>query len=284
MRLAWVLGLVLLVGCGGEGEGDGSSSTVCDAGRQELCACEDGNQGAQVCLPDGSGWDVCSCASGTGGESSGSGGESSSTGGAVGTGGAVATGGSSSGGSVSSGGAGGTGGGTGGAVGGSPTGGASSGGSSSGGAAATGGAASGGTGGGATCQTEWCKDADNDGYINRGDCIISCVLSGADWPGYNKYRRSDAASGDDCYDGNNKARPGQTQFFDEDRGDGSFDYNCDDDEAPEFGLGSCLQLNVPDKEGWISTVPACGTTGNLVVFDVDGDCDLGGEEATAACR
>ncbi|RLB50924.1 MAG: hypothetical protein DRI90_23340 [Deltaproteobacteria bacterium] len=52
---------------GGTG-GDGGSDQVCVPGHQTTCSCPGGDDGVQVCLPDGSGLDACDCGpSGTGG-------------------------------------------------------------------------------------------------------------------------------------------------------------------------------------------------------------------------
>ena len=40
----------------------GCSDRVCDPGKSESCACPSGDDGAQVCLEDGSGWGACECA------------------------------------------------------------------------------------------------------------------------------------------------------------------------------------------------------------------------------
>ncbi|MBM4390748.1 MAG: putative metal-binding motif-containing protein [Deltaproteobacteria bacterium] len=58
-------------------------------------------------------------------------------------------------------------------------------------------------------------DADGDGY-GAGAAVAAC-----DPPsGY-------AATDDDCYDASDDAYPGQADCFDTDRGDGSYDYDCD---------------------------------------------------------
>lgn len=44
----------------------------------------------------------------------------------------------------------------------------------------------------------------------------------------------------DCFDGNALAFPGATGFHAVDRGDGSFDYNCDGETTPSIGVFSCL--------------------------------------------
>lgn len=57
-------------------------------------------------------------------------------------------------------------------------------------------------------------DNDYDGY--GAGPLLTCVGS-----------QNIVSNNTDCYDSNSSARPGQTQCFSSDRGDGSFDYNCD---------------------------------------------------------
>lgn len=135
-----------------------------------------------------------------------------------GGGGAGAEGGASTGGSGGEGATGGTGGdgGTGGT-------GAAGGTGGSGGAGGTGG--DGGTGGGPDCEDETVADRDEDGVDS-----IEC-------------------GGMDCYDvpqgpSNNAefAKPGTTMYWPVDRGDGSFDYDCNgtEDKQYAYGCGSCI--------------------------------------------
>ena len=66
----------------------------------------------------------------------------------------------------------------------------------------------------------------------------------------------------DCYDHNANAHPGQKEFFAEQRGDGSFDYDCSG--APErhwTGTGACsVGLCSAISVGWQGTVADCGAT------------------------
>lgn len=97
---------------------------------------------------------------------------------------------------------------------------ATGGGVATGGAVASGGVTqtggSDGSGGDPPCQeARWYLDADGDGYGDPGAWVEDCEAP----PGY-------VANGDDCYDDNSDARPGQTGRFTSHRGDGSFDYDC----------------------------------------------------------
>jgi hypothetical protein len=65
---------------------------------------------------------------------------------------------------------------------------------------------------GAQCCSGYCYiDADGDGYAGSSG-TATC--------------RPAASAGADCYDANANARPGQTAAFGTNRGDGSFDYDC----------------------------------------------------------
>lgn len=74
------------------------------------------------------------------------------------------------------------------------------------------------------CFNVW-PDADGDGFGDKwGDPIAVC--DGVIPEGY-------VANHSDCYDGSPDVFPGQPEFFHRDRGDGSFDYDCDGQETME---------------------------------------------------
>jgi hypothetical protein len=68
----------------------------------------------------------------------------------------------------------------------------------------------------------WILDADNDGYAPNATSQL-----GQDTQPTNYQRRYTRLGTNDCYDSNANARPGQTSYFASNRGDGSFDYDCD---------------------------------------------------------
>ena len=71
----------------------------------------------------------------------------------------------------------------------------------------------------------------------------------------------------DCYDNNEKAKPGAERYFGRHRGDGSFDYNCDGTSTKaQSATGSCSGGTA--NQGWNGGVPACGQTGRWL-----DDCD-----------
>lgn len=112
-------------------------------------------------------------------------------------------------------------------------------------------------GGTKTCY----KDADNDGYgSSSGGTQTGQTTCTAGW----------SESNNDCYDQNASANPGQTGDFYVDRGDGSFDYNCNgqnDKKYATHGFGSlptitCLADMPPGAVGFSNDMQ-CGTTGTF---------------------
>lgn len=118
--------------------------------------------------------------------------------------------------------------------------------SGGGGQSGAGGLASGG-GGNPTCVMQvFFRDADGDSYGLGSKSIQAC-----DKPsGY----VSDVT---DCYDDNALAHPGQTMWFAEDRGDGSFDYDCSGNEELRYpAFTTCpdppLSNDCPPPQYWPS--------------------------------
>jgi hypothetical protein len=137
-------------------------------------------------------------------------------------------------------------------------------------------------------------DNDGDGY---GAGTLYSVCSGSSLPsGY-------VSNNTDCYDSNANAHPGQTSFFLVNRGDGSFDYNCNggieqyrdstlrncfnvaDSICTSRGLsgtsGACQQgtsywryyesLGRYDwHDGWVSPAPSCGNSQYLQIYSGSG--------------
>lgn len=79
-------------------------------------------------------------------------------------------------------------------------------------------------------------DGDQDGYSMSG-AASACVGSVTTVSGrtyyknssgsYNQIAQGSIINTNDCYDSNANAKPGQTAYYSTNRGDGSFDYNCD---------------------------------------------------------
>ena len=108
-------------------------------------------------------------------------------------------------------------------------------------------------------EPAWYRDADKDGFGDKK----SSVRASRPPPGH-------VANALDCYDGNPEARPGQTRWFAQHRGDGSFDYDCDGKPSrqEEIVSGGCKEitlLGIPTEcwadVGWQGGVPDCGQKG-----------------------
>ena len=79
-------------------------------------------------------------------------------------------------------------------------------------------------------QKIYCKDMDQDGFGDPLVIKLSCTAP----PGY-------STNCSDCYDTNKDAFPGQKKYFNSDRGDGNFDYDCDGKSEKKYtATGKCL--------------------------------------------
>jgi hypothetical protein len=92
-------------------------------------------------------------------------------------------------------------------------------------------------------------DNDKDGHGDLKAPLRSCAQPA----GY-------VTSSDDCYDGNKQANPNQAGWFTVDRGDGSYDYDCDGTGAPRYPeVGRCQSLAIcMATPGWQGEVAPCG--------------------------
>jgi len=111
---------------------------------------------------------------------------------------------------------------------------------------------------------DWYYDGDNDGF---GTTEYSCECGSS-----GNYR---AENDDDCYDSNSQANPDQTSWFSVDRGDGSFDYDCNGNQQRHYtNLYECdvdiTGLSCSDTDGWNGAVASCGDS---EVWKYDG-CNL----------
>lgn len=70
------------------------------------------------------------------------------------------------------------------------------------------------------CKTRFYRDLDGDGFGDATASVVSCTRP----LGY-------VLIAGDCYDNNDRAHPGATGQFLANRGDGSFDYDCDGAET-----------------------------------------------------
>ena len=109
------------------------------------------------------------------------------------------------------------------------------------------------------------KDEDKDGF---GTGEFQCLCK-PEFP-FNSLQTGD------CYDQNDIARPGQANWFNQHRGDGSYDYNCDGNQERESAIagGNCsddlLGFCSATQKGFKGGIPSCGVYGDYL-----NDCDSG---------
>ena len=99
------------------------------------------------------------------------------------------------------------------------------------------------------------QDSDEDGY---GSTDLRCLCEPED-----DYT---ADNTDDCLDASGLVSPDQTAFFTSDRGDGSYDYNCDGVEEQELTAGGSCPFtgSCVVTPGWSSGAPVCGAYGSYI--------------------
>lgn len=131
--------------------------------------------------------------------------------------------------------------------------------------------------------TTWYLDKDGDGHGTAAGTPVSACTQPT---GY-------AASSDDCDDGDARAFPGQTAFFDTPLPDGTFDFDCDKVETPRdtkvgqtlcnFSGSACIGAGTSDYWYNASIPPACGVTGQWMLL-CSGTCGSMLEARKQACR
>jgi hypothetical protein len=104
----------------------------------------------------------------------------------------------------------------------------------------------------------WYADLDGDGF---GDSANSLMVCDAVPEGY-------VQDNHDCYDLNADAYPGAVSYWSIDRGDGSFDFNCNGSEELSYTTkGQCYstsETGCSSSSGWDGYVPPCGQSGWIV--------------------
>lgn len=136
---------------------------------------------------------------------------------------------------------------------------------------------------GKSCVT-WYVDLDKDGFGDGSKTKLGCEDTGPNDGG------TYAKTGDDCLDTNSNVKPGQTAYFTTHRGDGSYDYNCNN--AKELQYSDITGLPCGDcgaKVGQIcyscgglagvntyafgcTSLNKCTTTGTSKGYDKTVDC------------
>ncbi len=126
--------------------------------------------------------------------------------------------------------------------------------------------------------TIYYEDSDGDGYgTNSNKC--KC----------NKQYPYTASSSGDCCDKDNRARPGQGDWFTTANNCGSWDYNCDSEIEYRWGRndgGSCGGFLCDLDQGWTSTPTECGVTREWIkgCSGFAWICSVDKEVRTQACR
>ena len=122
-------------------------------------------------------------------------------------------------------------------------------------------------------------DVDIDGFGDPGVWAEACAAPS----GF-------VHNAEDCFDENPDANPDQTAFFTTDRGDGSWDWDCDGDttfEVPDFGRcnWSSSSCTLAVSGWWEWSIPSCGEPGDLLT-NCSGSwvCSEQTTSATQACR
>ena len=116
--------------------------------------------------------------------------------------------------------------------------------------------------------TNFYYDEDGDGFGVGNTTVCYCEDGLYPFTG---------TTNNDCFDMNDLAYPGQTQYFSFNRGDGSFDYNCNNAAEKRYtGVsGGCAWVFQPfscegNGLGWQTSEPSCGTSG-LWIDDCSAD-------------
>lgn len=127
-----------------------------------------------------------------------------------------------------------------------------------------------------------CQESEPCDVLENVDCVTRCKADDpcdCDGDGFMldsaACRPAGMSDAIDCYDCNPKAHPGQTDFFVVDRGDGNFDYDCDEMKELKY-LASCAPTTPCMGEAFLAGVK-CGETGSLFVCtDLVGACTPSG--------
>ena len=120
-------------------------------------------------------------------------------------------------------------------------------------------------------------DSDGDGYGDPSSTTVACA-------GASGYVSNDS----DCYDSNADANPSQAGYFTTDRGDGSYDYDCNGVNDVQYtSRGSCGGWPAcTTYSGWAGFVQACGSTDDYLTSCSTslGSCTEYTEVRTQGCR
>ncbi len=113
--------------------------------------------------------------------------------------------------------------------------------------------------------TTYYRDYDSDAFGTSSSSSCLCSASG--------YYTSTYST--DCYDYNGNAYPGASSWWTTQRGDSSYDYDCDGSQTKQYSSTASCGTSLGDcyvaSSGWSSSVPACGSSGGYsLTSDSDG--------------
>jgi hypothetical protein len=118
--------------------------------------------------------------------------------------------------------------------------------------------------------TNFYYDGDSDAYGIPGAVECWCEMGSYPYTGL---------TSNDCYDANDAANPANTSYHTSDRGDGSYDYDCNGSTQKQYeGISGGCAWDIIDiscdsnGEGWESFVPACGSA-DLYIASCDAAYD-----------
>jgi hypothetical protein len=96
---------------------------------------------------------------------------------------------------------------------------------------------------------------------------------------------SAACGGTDCCDTDGRAFPGETTFYTTPDTCGSFDYDCNGANDPEFNKVDCtLGVFVCNGSGFAQAPPACGVAATFDTCNLEVICVTSQSQATQGCR
>jgi len=118
------------------------------------------------------------------------------------------------------------------------------------------------------CAASELRTCSDDGLFENTKCQHGCQADACC-----KDDDQDTFSCNDCNDKKKDVFPGQQKFFDKEA-DGSYDYDCDKTEEPEFpAVVSCPPQGKCEGGGWVGTIPACGKEGQFSnCVKITGNC------------
>jgi len=104
-------------------------------------------------------------------------------------------------------------------------------------------------------RSTWYADSDGDGYGDSSSTTPACAQPS----GY-------VSDSTDCYDANADANPSQAGWFTTDRGDGSYDYDCNGNNDQYYtSAGSCGGWPACNTyAGWVNGVQRCGVSDDYI--------------------